>query len=62
MCQNYSNEEKVEIIETLWRIVYVNGKMDEYEHYLMNKLKNLLRLTHGQLIDAKLKVKHSKFL
>jgi uncharacterized tellurite resistance protein B-like protein len=58
--ENYSNEEKVKIIETLWQIVYVDGKMDEYEHYLMNKLKNLLRVSHGQLIDAKLKVLHSK--
>lgn len=54
--ENYSNEEKIEIVETLWRIVYVDGKMDQYEHYLMNKLKNLLRLSHKQLIDAKLKV------
>jgi uncharacterized tellurite resistance protein B-like protein len=38
--ENYSNEEKIEIIETLWRIVYVDGKMDQYEHYLMNKLQN----------------------
>jgi uncharacterized tellurite resistance protein B-like protein len=57
--ENYSNEEKVEIIETLWQVVYVDGKMDQYEHYLMNKLKNLLRVSHTQLIDAKLKVKHS---
>ena len=57
--ENYSNEEKIEIIETLWRIVYVDGKMNKHEHYLMNKLKNLLRLSHGQLIDAKLKVKYS---
>ncbi len=57
--ENYSVDEKIEIIETLWQMVYVDGKMDKYEHYLMNKLKNLLRLTHGQLIDAKLKVKHS---
>jgi len=54
--ENYSNEEKIEIIETLWRIVYVDGKMDKYEHYLMNKLATLLRLSHEQLIDAKLKV------
>jgi len=58
--ENYSNEEKIEIIETLWRIVYVDGKMDQYEHYLMNKLKNLLRLSHEQLINAKLKVLHAK--
>ena len=55
--ENYSTEEKIEIVETLWQIVYVDGKMDQYEHYLMNKLKNLLRLSHNQLIDAKLKVK-----
>ncbi|MDX2498848.1 MAG: TerB family tellurite resistance protein [Desulfobacterales bacterium] len=54
--ENYSNEEKIEIIETLWKIVYVDGKMDKYEHYLMNKLATLLRLSHEQLIDAKLKV------
>ena len=54
--ENYSIDEKMEIIEILWRMVYVDGKMDEYEHYLMNKLKNLLRLSQDQLIGAKLKV------
>jgi uncharacterized tellurite resistance protein B-like protein len=58
--ENYSIDEKIEIIEILWKIVYVDGKMDEHEHYLMNKLSNLLRLSHNQLIDAKLKVLHSK--
>ena len=54
--ENYSTDEKIEIIETLWRIVYVNGKMDEHEHYLMGKLQNLLRLDHNQLINAKMKI------
>ena len=58
--ENYSVAEKIDIIETLWRIVYVDGKMDQYEHYLMNKLKNLLRLSHDQLIAAKLKVLHGE--
>ena len=58
--ENYSVDEKVEIIETLWQMVYVDGKMDQYEHYLMNKLKNLLRLSQDQLINAKLRVLHSK--
>jgi uncharacterized tellurite resistance protein B-like protein len=58
--KNYSIDEKIEIIETLWQMVYVDGKMDKYEHYLMNKLKNLLRLSQSQLIDAKLKVLHSE--
>ena len=57
--ENYSIDEKIEIIEILWRMVFVDGKMDRYEHYLMNKLKNLLRLSHDQLIAAKLKVLRS---
>lgn len=56
--ENYTIDEKIEIIEILWQMVFVDGKMDRYEHYLMNKLKNLLRLSHDQLIDAKLKVLH----
>ncbi len=53
---NYTTPEKIEILEILWRIVYVDGKMDEHEHYLMNKLSNLLGLTHKQMIEAKLKI------
>ena len=56
---NYSNTEKMEIVELMWRIVYVDGKMDDHEHYIMNKLKNLLRISHKDLIDAKLKVSRS---
>ncbi len=56
--KNYTVDEKIEVIETLWRMVFVDGKMDQYEHYLMNKLKNLLHLSQKQLIDAKLKALH----
>lgn len=56
--ENYSVDEKEKLIEQLWQIVYVDGKMDQHEHYLMNKLSNLLRLSHKKMIDAKLKVLH----
>ncbi len=57
---HYSIPKKEKLIERLWQIVYVDGKMDKYEHYLMNKLSKLLGLSHKQLIDAKLKVLHSE--
>lgn len=60
--ESYSPDEKVEIIETLWRIVYIDGKLDDHENYLMHKLSNLLRLSHKQLIDAKVKVLRSNGL
>ena len=57
--ENYSNDEKIEIIESLWQIIFVDQKMDKYENYLIHKLSTLLRLSHDQLIDAKLKVLRS---
>jgi uncharacterized tellurite resistance protein B-like protein len=58
--ENYTIDQKIELIEMLWRIVYVDAKMDKYEHYLMDKLAKILRLTQEQLIAAKLKVLHPK--
>jgi uncharacterized tellurite resistance protein B-like protein len=55
--ENFSIDEKIDIMEILWRIVYVDGKMEPNEHYLMNKLSNLLRLSHKQMIDAKLRAR-----
>ncbi len=51
-----SNDEKVAIIEQVWRVVYTDGTLDGHEDYLMHILANLLNLTHPQLIDAKMKV------
>lgn len=54
--QNYSLDEKIQIIEMVWRVIYTDGKLDRHEDYLVHKLANLLRLTHKELIDAKMKV------
>jgi uncharacterized tellurite resistance protein B-like protein len=56
--QNYSTDEKIEIIEMVWKVIYTDGKLDKHEDYLVHKLANLLRLTHKELIDAKAKVLH----
>ena len=57
--QNYSIEEKLRIIEMIWKLAYTDGKLDKHEDYLVHKLARLLHLTHKQLIDSKLKVIHS---
>jgi len=54
--ENFSIDEKVELLESLWRLVYADGLLDKYEEYLMRQLTKLLRLSHRQMIDAKLKV------
>ena len=36
----------------MWRIVYSDGKLTEYETYLVRKLADLLGLEHHVMIDA----------
>jgi uncharacterized tellurite resistance protein B-like protein len=54
--ENYSEAERIRVVELLWKVVYADGKLDKHEDYLIHKLAGLLRLTHKQLIAAKLKV------
>jgi uncharacterized tellurite resistance protein B-like protein len=53
--QNFSLEEKLEVMDGLWRLVYADGVLDRYEDALIGQIAGLLRLSHRQLIDAKLK-------
>ena len=54
--QGFSVDDKIQLIEQLWQVVYADGVLHQYEDALVGKLSGLLRLTHKQLIDAKLGV------
>lgn len=58
--QNYSIDEKERVIEMIWSVAYADGNINKHEDYLVHKLAKLLRLTHKQLIDAKLKIKKAR--
>ncbi|MBW2648326.1 MAG: TerB family tellurite resistance protein [Deltaproteobacteria bacterium] len=56
---NYTPEEKIKIIEMVWRIAYTDGRLEKHEDFLAHKLANLLHLSHRQLIDAKIKIRET---
>ena len=56
--QNYTKEEKIKIVESAWRVIYADKKLDGYEDHLVHKLAKLLQLDHSELIEAKLKIKY----
>lgn len=58
--QNYSIEEKLKVIELIWEVAYSDGRLEQHEDYLAHKVASLLRLSHKQLIDAKIKILENK--
>ena len=57
--RNFSREEKLKIMESAWKIIYADKKLDKYEDHYVHVLAGLLRLRHEDLIEAKLRVLHS---
>ncbi len=54
--ENFTKEEKLEVMAHLWRVVFVDGEMDPHEEALARQLATLLRLSHREMIEAKLQV------
>ena len=55
--KNMDNKMKIEIIETLWQIIYSNKNADMYETSLMRKLGGLLYIDNKIMGDIKEKIK-----
>ena len=51
--KNTPLDERIEIVKTMWRLVYSDGKLTDYEGYLVRKIADLLGLEHHVMIDAK---------
>ena len=58
--KSLSMENKIIIVETLWRIILSDGKSDIYENNLMRRLPGLLYLDDKIIGETKMKVLSNK--
>ena len=58
--KSLSLENKIIIVETLWRIILSDGKSDIYENNLMRRLAGLLYLDDKVVGETKVKVLNNK--
>mgnify|MGYP005990866361 CR=1 FL=1 len=55
--KNMNNENKIKIVESLWKIIYSNEVADIYETNLMRRLAGLLYIDNRIMGDIKEKIK-----
>jgi len=58
--KSLSLENKIIIVETLWRIILSDGKSDIYENNLMRRLAGLLYLDDKIVGETKVKILNNK--
>jgi len=53
---HFTLEEKLTVMEGVWRIIYADGTLDKFEDAIARQLSTLLRLSHREAIACKMKV------
>ena len=54
---NFSYDDKLLLLQSLWDIAYADGNVDKYEEHLIRKISDLIYISHSDFIKAKLKRK-----
>ena len=57
--ENYSQQQKIKLVEQLWEIAYADKVIDRFEEHLVRKLAELLHVPHKHFIQAKHRVNNS---
>lgn len=52
----YDLDQRREMMQEIWRVIFADGTLDAHEDYLVRKLANLLRLRHSDMIAAKVAI------
>ena len=55
--ENFSHDEKIELMDQLWRLIYTDNKLDKYEDKLIKQIGGMLKLDHREIINSKLFIK-----
>ena len=56
---HFSQEQKIQVVESMWKVAFADGHLDENENHLISKVAGLLYVTHGEYIAAKLYAKEA---
>ncbi|OGT03372.1 MAG: hypothetical protein A3F73_06800 [Gallionellales bacterium RIFCSPLOWO2_12_FULL_59_22] len=49
--------EKVRIIEYMWQVAYADRQISAHENHLMRRMADLLHISHGDYVAAKMRAK-----
>ena len=53
---HYSREQKLQVIQSMWRIAYADDALDKYEERLIRQVSDLIHVPHKEYIRLKVAV------
>jgi len=56
IAKNFSQPQKIKVIEHLWAVAYADNHLDPYEELMVRKISDLIFVEHSDFINAKHRV------
>ncbi len=54
--EKLTRAQKLKLVECLWRVADVDGRIDHYEEYFVRRISDLIHVSHRDLVATKLRV------
>jgi len=51
--EHYSQQQKIALVEDLWKLAYADHELDKYEEHLLRRLAELLHVPHKDFMQTK---------
>ena len=59
IAEQYSQAQKIQVIELLWQVALADNHLDAYEEHMVRRIADLIYVPHHDFIQAKLRVQNS---
>ena len=59
IAKHYTQPQKIQLIESLWRVAYADQVLDKYEEHMVRRISDLIYVSHKDFIQAKHRVESS---
>ncbi len=59
IAEQFTQTEKIRLIENLWRVAFVDQCLDKYEESMVRKIADLIYVSHSDFIKAKFRAQES---
>jgi uncharacterized tellurite resistance protein B-like protein len=57
--RRFSPQQKLQVIELMWRIAYADASLSAHEQHVLRKVAELLHVPHGDYIAAKMRARQA---
>jgi uncharacterized tellurite resistance protein B-like protein len=57
--RHFTQEQKQRMLELMWRVAFADNRLSAHEQHLMRRIAELLHVTHGDYIAAKLRAQQN---